>query len=341
MAYVSTRSYPQGGDSGIMALVLGNSGMSGLEGLDGLEGVIAGVSGLGTPPSPAGYANFNDFQNAVIASFPPCPPPNDPSCENPRDAAIAAALAAWTSDPTSCRNVVCNPSGSPRVQYASYTNPATGQATAGLVINTTSGPIPVTPQQAVIASPAPRPAGSPTSAAVLPAGTQPVQVGAPAPAYSPRLSFITSRGGTALQPGDTWTVQIQGAPPNSPVTVTGGNMGQSITNSMGATDANGNFSLSGSITSDQAGVWAEQWSVGGQPAGSFAFTVTVPPGPQPGSTSIPAQPAGAPQTGVPQDTGGTSIFSQPVSIGGYQIPTWAFIVAAGGAALLLLGEARQ
>src|SRR5689334_2549016 len=63
---------------------------------------------------------------------------------------------------------------------------------------------------------------------------------APAPKGG-SVSFQPSRSGS-LQPGDTWRISISGASPNTPVTVTGGKNGQSITNSMGTTDGAGNFS---------------------------------------------------------------------------------------------------
>jgi hypothetical protein len=312
----------------------------------GLGDVISGVSGLGDV-SPLGSQDFNSFQNAVIASFPPCPPPFDPTCQNPRDAAIAAALNAWVTDPGSCHNIVCDATGQPLVSYQPYTTP-TGQPAAAVGINSTSGFVPLTPGAPPSARPAPAPASSPAPVPVaapasprLPAGTQPVQVGAPPPSYQPVLSFVTSRGGNSLQPGDTWTVTISGAPPNAPVMVTGPSSGaanNSVTSQMGATDANGNFYLSGTITPDQAGVWPEVWSVAGQTVGSFMFTVMVPPAaPAPAPSPAP----GSPQGTAPIVSGGPSFFTQPVTVGNFQIPIWGFILAAGGAALFLLGEAKS
>ena len=74
-----------------------------------------GLRGLGQQPSPVGFADFASYQAAVIASQPPCPPPYDPACENPRDATIANALAQWTLNPRSCHNVVCDSVGNPVV----------------------------------------------------------------------------------------------------------------------------------------------------------------------------------------------------------------------------------
>lgn len=76
-------------------------------------------------PTPIGFADFASYQTAVIAAFPPCPPPYDPTCENVRDALIAAALELWTTDPNSCGVVVCDASGQPI--HALPANPGPGQ----------------------------------------------------------------------------------------------------------------------------------------------------------------------------------------------------------------------
>ena len=95
--------------------------------------------GLGQP-SPVGFADFASYQGAVIASFPPCPPPYDPSCENPRDAAISAAEEQWSANPESCANIVCNSAGQPQISIA--------PGGSGSGYNTSGGFVPVTSQQA-------------------------------------------------------------------------------------------------------------------------------------------------------------------------------------------------
>lgn len=109
-----------------------------------------GGMGLGqTPPSPVGFPNFASYQAAVIAAYPMCPPPFDPSCENPRDAAISAALNAWTTNSQSCANVVCNAMGQPQI------TPAPGGSGSGY--NTTTGFVPVSTQGPSYTAPPPQP----------------------------------------------------------------------------------------------------------------------------------------------------------------------------------------
>ena len=133
------------------------------------------------------------------------------------------------------------------------------------------------------------PGYSPAPAAVpLPAAAASSSAGA-------KLSFTTSRGGNTVQPGDTWQVRITGAAPNSPVSVLGVHPdGGSATASEGSTDSSGNFSMSGSFDSSMIGTWKETWSVGGQPAGSFSFTVQAAAGAASGGGS---STAGAPAGG--------------------------------------------
>lgn len=89
------------------------------------------------------------------------------------------------------------------------------------------------------------------------------------------LSFVTSRGGNQLRPGDTWTITVHGAP-NQPVDVDGIHPdGTPARNTMGTTSSAGDFVLQGTIDSSAIGNWQEQWFVGGQSVGSINFTVTA------------------------------------------------------------------
>ena len=99
----------------------------------------------------------------------------------------------------------------------------------------------------------------------------PVVPAAPA-ASGGHVTFTSSRGSNALQVGDTWLVSITGATPNSPVSVNAGGS----TTQMGTTDANGNFSLSGTARTQDIGPWNELWSVGGLDSGAFQFTISAP-----------------------------------------------------------------
>ena len=151
-----------------------------------------GMGALGQP-SPVGFPDFAPYQTAVIASFPPCPPPFDPICENPRDAAITNALVQWKLNPRSCGNVVCDASGNPQV-----TPPPSG---SGSGFNTTTGFVPVT---STVPAVNPRP-GRPVPAVnqrpgrprgwLPPAPPQPSVVNP-----SPRTQ-LTTTGSTAAAPG--------------------------------------------------------------------------------------------------------------------------------------------
>jgi hypothetical protein len=241
-------------------------------------------SGMGAAPSPVGFADFGSFQSAVEASFPPCPPPYDPSCENPRDAAIQAALATWTTNPASCHNVVCDPSGQPAIAVNQPYTTAAGQAAVGTGIQTTSGFIPLATPPVVAA------------AAPLLAPVKQVMASAPAgfstrtPAVAPKLTFTNSRGSNSLVVGDTWTITITGAAPGSAVSVTGNTSGSNttpVTTPLGSTDVNGQFTLSGQLDPSTVGVWAEDWRVGGNTVGHIAFTVSGAPAAPPSPTYHP------------------------------------------------------
>ena len=158
----------------------------------------------------------------------------------------------------------------------------------------------------------------------------------PVPAGSGTLSFTTSRGGTTLYPGDTWTIRISGAKPNAAISVVGGVNGAMNNTPTGTTDASGNFSLSGTIDSSQVGSWYEAWTVGGLASGTITFTVAATPA---------AQSGGGTQSGGTQSGGGTQ---QPVTttdnwftdqmISG--VPNWALVAAAAGVGLLAFGGKR-
>jgi hypothetical protein len=122
----------------------------------------------------------------------------------------------------------------------------------------------------------------------------------PAPSRIPapgRVSFTSSRGGNALQVGDTWLVSITGATPNAQVTA---KVGSDVT-PMGTTDAAGNFTLSGAARTADVGSWNESWFVGGVPSGSFSFTVQAAVTPE-GKKVVSSSGAGS-GTGTGSDAG--------------------------------------
>jgi hypothetical protein len=146
------------------------------------------------------------------------------------------------------------------------------------------------------------------------------------PAQAAPLSFtftnLTSGNNGVFQVGDKWQVKISGASPNAPVTVTGGQNGANAVGNTGSTDAQGNFSYNGQITSDQIGSWQEVWKVGPTQVASFGFTVAAPGG----STSTPA-------TG---SSTASSFFTGTVSLGGTSVPMWAILAAVGVGIFLMV-----
>lgn len=153
--------------------------------------------------SPVGFADEASFQDAVVASFPTCPPPFDPTCEQPRETAISANLAEWVSNPQSCHNVICNSSGAPAVALS-----PTG---AGVGYNTTSGFVLTTPKASTTplsTSPSLKsPVFKPSTGTVA---TAPAVTRRPTPIQS--ASAATAPGGVLGNPAAPTPVQTQTAP---------------------------------------------------------------------------------------------------------------------------------
>lgn len=171
--------------------------------------------------------------------------------------------------------------------------------------------------------------GANQTTTLAPSGTQ---TPSPSALYSPRVTFQSSRGGNILYPGDTWTISIAGGAPSSQVVVKGGKNGAQDSNSMGVTDAAGNFQLSGALTAGEIGSWSEAWSVGGAPAGSFSFVV------QP----TPSQQTTAPPVSDMNATGPapTNNSTQPGPTGGFSlsdIPTWGWLAVGAGVLFMMKG----
>lgn len=150
--------------------------------------------------------------------------------------------------------------------------------------------------------------------------------------YTPRVSFSSSRGGSTLYVGDSWTITITGAAPGAEIKVTGGKNGASPTVSMGSADGSGKFVLTGTVTSEEIGTWSESWAAGGLNAGSFSFTVTSGPG---GSTSTGT---GQSNTPVPTNStvvvGGSSWFTGEMISG---VPNWMLLAGGAVGAYFVLG----
>jgi hypothetical protein len=155
----------------------------------------------------------------------------------------------------------------------------------------------------------------------------------PAPSGG-HVTFTSSRGSNALQVGDTWLVSITGATPNAPVTVNAGG----ATTQMGTTDANGNFSLSGTARTADIGSWNELWSVGNLNSGAFQFTVSAPAAGAATGGAAAGSPAAAGTI-----TGSAAVASSTTMIGGFDfssIPTWAWLAGAAAVALFAFGGGR-
>lgn len=169
-----------------------------------------------------------------------------------------------------------------------------------------------------------------------------------------QFTFTNSRGGQTLQVGDTWTVKITGASPNSPVTVSGVMPGAAFTDTpMGSTDSSGSFVKSGQLDSSTVGTWNESWKVGGQLSGSASFTVaaaTTPAGKTVVQSSGAPAGAGAPGpdgsagSGTPAGgTAGSFDFAGSFSCADpatcwFGFPKWAVLVAAAGVGWFMLGR---
>jgi hypothetical protein len=166
-------------------------------------------------------------------------------------------------------------------------------------------------------------AGAPVQGyATLKAQTQ-----APA-ASGGHVTFTSSRGGNALQVGDTWMVSITGASPGKQVTAKVG----SDTTPMGTTDSSGAFQLAGTARTADVGAWNESWAVGGLPSGSFSFTV------QPAVTPQGQQVINSSGAGSGSGTGGSAAGASASStvIGGFDLSAIPWYIWVGGAAAAFL-----
>jgi hypothetical protein len=239
-------------------------------------------------------------------------------------------VAPYTSDPAT--QYACVQKNAPLLQQIALLSPSYGTCITQSMIPgpyTPSVPIPATPMDPF------------TGPGLLYNPQAPTQTPSPmnngnGPIYSPTVTWSPSRVGP-LQPGDTWTIQITGAQPNSPVSVYGGVNGSFTTNSMGTTKGDGTFLLSGVIDSSQYGSWQETWTAGGINAGNFSFTVAPAPSQSPTGQS----PTGGSQspTGTSNSPGaGTSSTNPPAVTTGDWIPgvSNTVVMIGGGAALVAL-----
>jgi hypothetical protein len=143
--------------------------------------------------------------------------------------------------------------------------------------------------------------------------------------------------GQPFQVGDSWILNITGAP-NQSVVASANFNGSSYANNtpFGSTDSTGKFSTTGTFTSSQVGNWSEVWSVGGVPAASITFSVVANSGP---STVPPATTAPAGSTTTAGATGAcpVSFFSGESCLGGMVGSTTALVIGGVLVGLFLLG----
>jgi hypothetical protein len=274
----------------------------GLYGLGVIDGRRIGVRGLGAVPYPT-------FEVCAGPWDSPCVARNEVTSDN-YNVAVAQALAQSNMDQCEANARLSPDQYQPALLARCQGQLAIQSAPDNPVVTTWDG------------SHAYAPAAPPM--VITPRGGQ--------------FSFQSSRGGTSLYVGDTWTVSITGATPNSPVTVVGtANTGPFGTTTMGTTDSAGNFSKSGTLGTGDVGNWGEQWSVGGLPSGTVSFSV------QPISVAAPS--GGA----TPLPTSGTTppvltpVVTAPAgTTAGFDfstIPWWGW-AAGAGVALFAFGGKR-
>lgn len=168
----------------------------------------------------------------------------------------------------------------------------------------------------------------------LTASPPPAASASPAPAAGGgTLSFVPSRSGGVLQPGDTWTISISGASPNTQVIVQGGKNGTQDRTPMGTTNGSGNFSLSGTITADSIGSWSETWYVGSAVSGAFNFQVVAAGTVATTQGAVPVVPTPAPLTAL---TAAIPSWFTSTMVDG--IPNWALALGAVGVGWFLFGR---
>ena len=214
----------------------------------------------------------------------------------------------------------CNPTDSACVARNQVLNAAYNEAVVEDLWKTyNSGPMPVGWMTA---------GDDPTRQQQVAANYNTANVVPAAPAASGgHVTFTSSRGSNALQVGDTWLVSITGATPNSPVSVNAGGS----TTQMGTTDANGNFSLSGTARTQDIGPWNELWSVGGLNSGAFQFTISAPAsGSAAAGAAVGNSPAGS------STSANSAAVSSSTVIGGFDLSTVPWYIWVGGAVAAFL-----
>ena len=235
-----------------------------------------------TSAAPISTAPTNALATGSTAAAPLNPLPMAPSINvQPSTAPLANPLLSATPPPNPIVSIM--PIGAP-VQFVPV-NPVPN------VTTTTGTPTPpptvqpgiVTVAPAPVATITPNPIATPPVPVSVPAApvsmpapyvpppvyvapyVAPAPPAAPAPiVYNPAFSFTTSSGNNSLDTsGGTWTASITGAPPNAPVSMQLTDPTYTAsTNQVGYTDANGNFSYTGTVgNATTIGLWSQKWYV--------------------------------------------------------------------------------
>jgi hypothetical protein len=135
------------------------------------------------------------------------------------------------------------------------------------------------------------------------------------------LMNLTRPGAANFAVGESFSLQITGAAPNTPVYAIGRQNGDSnsIKAPMGPTDATGAWSTSGAMGQNTLGSWRELWYVGEQQVADISFQVyaTPPatPAPAPVATDVTPAPADTTETaaGQPSEIVGSPVVDQVIS----------------------------
>jgi hypothetical protein len=140
--------------------------------------------------------------------------------------------------------------------------------------------------------------------------------------YRPQVRLENaSRPGQTLRAGDTFRATITGAQPGAAVEVEAYQDGRSLGRTRyGQADAQGNFTLTGTIGSEHVGHWREIWHIGNA-AVTIEFDVQPAARPTYNITDLTPGRGGSATPGRTEPSGGTSTLLQSV-------PQWVWIAAA-------------
>jgi hypothetical protein len=140
--------------------------------------------------------------------------------------------------------------------------------------------------------------------------------------YRPQVQLENaSRPGQPLRVGDSFRATITGAQPGAAVEVEAYQDGRSLGRTRyGQTDAQGNFSLTGTIGSEHVGHWREIWHIGSA-AVTIEFDVQPAASPTYNITDLSPGGGGSTTPGRTEPGGISALLSS--------VPAWVWLIAAG------------